>query len=664
MSNGLNVAATDAGESSVRQLNFGLEKDSEPPARIRVSATAEVLPVATAERANDTGWVEIPNALNTQSTGPLALDAQTLAKIAQQSRLAQATKIADAPTRLAAAYELARKPAAAAEQFRRTLDRARTDAAREAVLKELSNYPEALAELIQQRPGDPQLQIALARRHMAMGQKELEAKEPNAALIELQKARDLFERLLEQHPAPKWTVLQPSEMNSKGGATLTLKDDHSVFVSGNLQVKDTFTLDVSGFPAGVTAVRIEALRDNSLPNGGPGTHGSGNFVLSEFQVLAGKKADIQSATPVPLGAAFASVEERPAKNSLSPGESGWSILRGGSSQTAVFKLLEPRSLSEKDVMRIVLDFYHDPAGGGSALLGRFRLSVTTEPIDNDRLRLTNLKDSELAALDVGIGKALAQLDKADEAAAAFARALNRVEDENEHKSLIELFQDEEAVLSLLAEQRPQDLALQLALAKRLAESGQAALAGNRQDEALPQLTKARELFASLAAKHPEAEWTVLQPTEMKSEVGATMNLQARWFRLCYQAAPANDTYTLVLPTELMGITGLRSGSSVRSRVSERRAGIRVCGNFVLSEFTFHAATSRIPSPPLSLLHNPVGGFQQGGDDTRSDMHDGNDDTAWAVFPEVNKDHMAVFELGEAVRRWPGNSADVRYAGIR
>jgi hypothetical protein len=653
------LAATDAGESSSRQLKFGLEKDSLPPARIRVSATAEVLRETTAERVDDTGWVEIPNALNTQSTGALALDVQTLAKIAQQSKIVQATKIADAPTRLAAAYELGRKPAAAAEQFRRTLDRARTDAAREAVLKELSNYPEALAALIQQRPGDPQLQIALARRHMAMGQKELEAKEPNAALIELQKARDLFVRLLEQHPAPKWTVLQPSEMKSKAGATLTLKDDSSVFVSGNLQVKDTFTLDVNGFPKGVTAIRLEALRDDSLPKGGPGTHGSGNFVLSEFQVLTGKKADIQSATPVPLEAAFASVEERPAKNSLSPGESGWSILRGGSSQTAVFKLLEPRSLSEKDAMRIVLDFYHDPMGGGSALLGRFRLSVTTEPIDNDSLRLTNLKDSELAALDVGIGKALAQLDKADEAATAFARALDRIEDEKERNPLIEQFLAHQAALTLLAEQRPQDLALQLALAKRLAQIGQETLAGDRQAEALPQLTRARELFASLAAKHPEPQWTVLQPTEMKSAGGATLTLQADGSILASGANPTNEIFTIVASPAMAEITAVRLEALPHASLPKGGSGRDPNGAFLLTEFTIAVADSDKPLEsslsPL-LVSDGLASFHRndGYEYPIANAFDGQP-SAWDTWPEVYSRQWAFFGIKRQSESLTGKS---------
>jgi WD40 repeat protein/Flp pilus assembly protein TadD len=657
------LAATDAAESSLSQLTFGLDKNSEPPARLRVSATAELLSETTAERPNDAVWVEIPNALTTQSTGSLGLDAQTLAKIADQSRFAQATKIVDAPTRLAAAYELARKPVAAAEQFGRALDRSRTGIEREAALKELPNYPEALAELIQQRAGDPQLQIALARRHMAMGQNELEARKPNAALAELQKARDLFERLRLQNPEPGWTVLEPTRMQSKEGATLTLKDDGSVFVSGKLQVKDTFTFDVSGYPAGVTAVRLEALRDESLPNAGPGTHVSGNFVLSEFQVFAGSKADIQSAIRVELDAAFASFEERLVKNSLSPGELGWSVLRGGSNQTAVFKLVEPRSLFGNDAMRIVLNFSHEPEGGGSALLGHFRLSVATEPIDDNSFRLYNLKDSELAALDVGIGKALAQLNKTHEAAAAFARALNRVEDENEQKSLIELFQNDEAVLSLVAEQRPQDLALQLALAKRLAESGQAALASNRQDEALPQLTRARELFASLAEKNPEPQWTVLQPTEVKSAGGATLTVEADGSILASGANPANEIFTIVAAPVMSEITAVRLEALPHASLPKGGSGRDPNGAFLLTEFTISVANSDKPSEsslsPL-LISDALAGFHRkdGYEHPIANALDGLP-SAWDTWPEVYRRQWAFFGIGQQSEPLTGKSLVIR-----
>jgi tetratricopeptide (TPR) repeat protein len=113
------------------------------------------------------------------------------------------------------------------------------------------------------------------------------AKEPeNSAL-----AAELAELLLEVS-AVEWTALKPIEMKSEGGTELTLQPDRSIFVDGRRQARDVYALDFQGV-ADFRAIRLEALCDDRLPEGGPGTHPSGNFVLSEF------KAFLAEETPSP-----------------------------------------------------------------------------------------------------------------------------------------------------------------------------------------------------------------------------------------------------------------------------------------------------------------------------------------------------------------------------
>ncbi len=89
---------------------------------------------------------------------------------------------------------------------------------------------------------------------------------------------------------PQWTALRPSELISQHGAALKLADDASVLASGETPATDTYTLTIPSIPAGITALRLEVLPDDSLPKRGPGRAGNGNFVLSEF-VMKAQTAD-------------------------------------------------------------------------------------------------------------------------------------------------------------------------------------------------------------------------------------------------------------------------------------------------------------------------------------------------------------------------------------
>ncbi|MGC1276195.1 MAG: DUF1553 domain-containing protein [Planctomycetaceae bacterium] len=80
---------------------------------------------------------------------------------------------------------------------------------------------------------------------------------------------------------PHWTPVRPTAVTAGSGAATAIADDASVTVAANAET-DVYTvvLPVGGEP--LTALRLEALPDDSLPGGGPG-HGGGNFVLSDVK---------------------------------------------------------------------------------------------------------------------------------------------------------------------------------------------------------------------------------------------------------------------------------------------------------------------------------------------------------------------------------------------
>ena len=84
-----------------------------------------------------------------------------------------------------------------------------------------------------------------------------------------------------------WTVLHPTSARTLSIATdLKIGEDGSV-LAGAEKVPDfdCYYLEVDN-PLGkqVTGFRLEALPDDSLPQGGPGMASDGNFVLGEVNI--------------------------------------------------------------------------------------------------------------------------------------------------------------------------------------------------------------------------------------------------------------------------------------------------------------------------------------------------------------------------------------------
>lgn len=80
-----------------------------------------------------------------------------------------------------------------------------------------------------------------------------------------------------------WTPLMPSNAATIGLAQLDVQKDASVLVHGATPGEDTYVVKVQQPMKGITALRLEALTDPSLPAQGPGRTGHGNAVVSELK---------------------------------------------------------------------------------------------------------------------------------------------------------------------------------------------------------------------------------------------------------------------------------------------------------------------------------------------------------------------------------------------
>ena len=103
----------------------------------------------------------------------------------------------------------------------------------------------------------------------------------------LARAQIAWEREMRLEPSTAWRVLTPASLAADGGVVLQAAPDGSVLASGPNPGETTYTIEaVTSLPR-VTAIRLEALPDPSLPKGGPGRDPYGNFQMNGFEVDAG-----------------------------------------------------------------------------------------------------------------------------------------------------------------------------------------------------------------------------------------------------------------------------------------------------------------------------------------------------------------------------------------
>ncbi len=168
--------------------------------------------------------------------------------------------------------------------------------------------------------------------------------------------------------AVAWQTLRPTQATSNM-PRLTIQDDNSVFVSGDMTKHDVYLLQLHTDGKPITALRLEVLPDDRLPGQGPGRvfyeGGPGDFFLSEIGLSAGgKPVKWGSATQSGIGSAAGAIDGNT--------QTGWSINgRQGQTSVAVFRLAEPL---KTDNFALQLDFEQYYA----AALGRFRISVTSD----------------------------------------------------------------------------------------------------------------------------------------------------------------------------------------------------------------------------------------------------------------------------------------------
>ncbi|HEX2474972.1 MAG TPA: DUF1553 domain-containing protein, partial [Lacipirellulaceae bacterium] len=174
----------------------------------------------------------------------------------------------------------------------------------------------------------------------------------------------------------RWTVLESKAFSSSNGSELSKLPDGSLLSGGPRPDVDTYAV-VCALPLKqVTALRLEVLADDSLPQRGPGRQDNGNLHLSELEIYSVEGTE----TIVPIARAVADFNQTDwdiARAVDGVPQSAWGIYpQVGQSHVAAFELREPIKSGSSREIKVVLKQLH----GGGHLIGRLRLSVTDAPL--------------------------------------------------------------------------------------------------------------------------------------------------------------------------------------------------------------------------------------------------------------------------------------------
>jgi hypothetical protein len=175
----------------------------------------------------------------------------------------------------------------------------------------------------------------------------------------------------ERKLAVPWKMLQPAKMDGGPNTKLALRPDRSIFAGGDPMKQDRYTLTLTDLPAGTTAIRIEALPDDSLPARGPGRAyyegPKGDFLLGEFALLAdGKPVKVAGATEAPPRPNTSAAKALDGNT-----QTGWACQGNeGKPSQAVFVLEAPLT-AKAATLELVFERHY------AASLGHFRVSATT-----------------------------------------------------------------------------------------------------------------------------------------------------------------------------------------------------------------------------------------------------------------------------------------------
>jgi Protein of unknown function (DUF1553)/Protein of unknown function (DUF1549)/Planctomycete cytochrome C len=252
---------------------------------------------------------------------------------------------------------------------------------------------------------EPTLELASADQESARKTQQAEIDrlelELKAVTPAVQEAQGKWEASIRAGDS-RWTPLVPQSVSATNGVVLSALPDGSVLASGPNPKLTSYSVTATTPLQGITALRLEALPDPSLPKGGPGRDAYGDFRVTGFEVRVAPAGDAaspgeavrldtikvdDSATPLDAAELLARTGTR----------ATWAINAMRDSERmprhAVLAAAAPFGFAGGTRLALTIDQLEGTIGQG---IGRFRLAVTTaaNPLDGAELapRLRRIVD--------------------------------------------------------------------------------------------------------------------------------------------------------------------------------------------------------------------------------------------------------------------------------
>lgn len=188
----------------------------------------------------------------------------------------------------------------------------------------------------------------------------------------------------------RWQVVNPLSITTASESVFERQRDGSYVVSGPPPGDDHYEIIIPVQSAPVNAIRLEAMRDPSLPFGGPGLNpDNGNIVLTEIEFYAfpthvgllgsedAARVEIMRAT---ADHSQVNYDISSTIDGDRSGRNGWAILKEGKpgDRVAVFQPNSPIDFDDGGLLRIRMDFQSIYKNHS---IGRLRLSLSSDPHD-------------------------------------------------------------------------------------------------------------------------------------------------------------------------------------------------------------------------------------------------------------------------------------------
>lgn len=337
------------------------------------------------------------------------------------------------------------------------------------LITELAAYEKKLKPITAKREADRKNELEKSKQELTSHRKAIEperkrlAKERDDRISKADKSLKDYDKQVPKKQAEwekkqdlklKWVHLDPKTLAATGGVKLTKNKDLTVSASAKGD-KSVYTITAETSLKNISAIRLEALTDKSMPKNGPGYHTDGNFVLSEFEVLVASKSDPKKQTKVALQTGLTDFVQgnfniNKAIDGRVDGRDGWAVSpRGGMNHWATLQL--KKALKNEKGSIITIKIHHAFNQKKPFRLGLFRLalaasskptglSVSEEVAGLLKVPSDKRNDQQKAALTKIYRVIDKELDKRTKALATARTAVPRDNKEVEMENVVKRFE--------------------------------------------------------------------------------------------------------------------------------------------------------------------------------------------------------------------------------